>query len=196
MKCRPHRRGRRRRAQRRAHAVGRGRRSLVHARLVSTDKNRPTVNGGGPVYAVSAGHGSLVVLDPKTNTADEIEIPTRAPRDKVPSRFPKPNRPSLWWGDKHLWANPPYNPADPHNPMLDSKGRVWMTSKIRANADPTWCNDPKNKYATWFPLAQQRSSGVLLRPEDEAVHAHRHLLLHAPSAVRQRRRTRRCTSTS
>ena len=129
--------------------------SFMHD-LVSTDKNRPTVNANGAIYAVSAGHGSLVVLDPKTNSADEIEIPTRAPRADVPSRFPKPNRPSLWWGDTHLWANPPYNPADPHNPMLDSKGRVWMTSKIRPNADPSWCNDPSNKFAAWFPL---RNSG-------------------------------------
>ena len=129
--------------------------SFMHD-LVSTDKNRPTVNPNGPIYAVSAGHGSLVVLDPKTNSADELEIPTRAARADVPSRFPKPNRPSLWWGDTHLWANPPYNPADPHNPMLDSKGRVWMTSKIRPNADPSWCNDPSNKYAAWFPL---RNSG-------------------------------------
>jgi hypothetical protein len=129
--------------------------SFMHD-LSSTDKNRPTVNPNGAIYAVSAGHGSLVVLDPKTNSADEIEIPTRAPRAEVPSRFPKPNRPSLWWGDTHLWANPPYNPADPHNPMLDSKGRVWMTSKIRPNADPSWCSDPSNKYAAWFPL---RNSG-------------------------------------
>ena len=129
--------------------------SFMHD-LSSTDKNRPTVNPNGAIYAVSAGHGSLVVLDPRTNSADEIEIPTRAPRADVPSRFPKPNRPSLWWGDTHLWANPPYNPADPHNPMLDSKGRVWMTSKIRPNADPSWCADPSNKYAAWFPL---RNSG-------------------------------------
>jgi hypothetical protein len=129
--------------------------SFMHD-LSSTDKNRPTVNANGPIYAVSAGHGSLVVLDPTKNSADEIEIPTRAPRADVPSRFPKPNRPSLWWGDTHLWANPPYNPADPHNPMLDSKGRVWMTSKIRPNADPSWCNDPSNKFAAWFPL---RNSG-------------------------------------
>ena len=119
---------------------------------VSTDKNRPTVNANGPVYAVSAGHGALTILGPRTNTTEEIEIPTRAPRADVPSRFPKPNRPSLWWGDTHLWANPPYNPADPHNGMLDSKGRVWMTSKIRPNQDPGWCNDTTNKFAAWFPL--------------------------------------------
>ncbi len=128
--------------------------SFMHD-AVSTDKNRPTVNANGPVYAVSAGHGQLVVMDPKTNTTTAMDIPTRAPRADVPSRFPKPNRPSLHWGDEHLWGNPPYNPSDPHNPMLDSKGRVWTTSKIRPNDDPAWCKDPANKYADWYPL--QRS---------------------------------------
>jgi hypothetical protein len=133
--------------------------SFMHDEI-TTDRHRPTVNGGGPVYAVSAGHGTLVMLDPKTHTTEEIEIPTRAPRAQVPSRFPRPNRPSLWFGEEHLWANPPYNPADPHNPMLDSKGRVWLTTKIRPNANPAWCADPSNKYAAWFPLkASGRQAG-------------------------------------
>jgi hypothetical protein len=124
----------------------------------STDKNHPTVNGGGPVYSVSAGHGQLVVLNPKENTTYAMDIPTRSPKAEVPSRFPAPTFPSLHWGNEHLWANPPYNPADPHNPMLDSKGRVWTTSKIRGNQEPTWCNDPKlgSKFADWYPL---RNSG-------------------------------------
>ena len=130
-------------------------RSFMHDE-VATDKRRPTVNAGGPIYAVSAGHGTLVTLDPATHRAEEIEIPTRAPRAEVPSRFPRPNRPSLWWGDEHLWANPPYNPADPHNPMMDGRGRVWLTSKIRPNQDPAWCSDPANRFAAWFPL---RTSG-------------------------------------
>ena len=128
-------------------------RSFMHDEI-STDKRRPTVNAGGPIYSVSSGHGSLVVLNPRTNATDEIEIPTRAPRAQVPSRFPRPNRPSLWWGEEHHWANPPYNPADPHNPMLDSKGRVWLTSKIRPNANAGWCYDPRNPFAAWFPLQQ------------------------------------------
>ena len=123
---------------------------------ISTDKNHPTVNARGPVYAVSAGHGQLVILDPKENSTYSIDIPTREYRDKVPSRFPKPVMASLHWGDEHLWSNPPYNPADPHNPMLDSKGRVWTTSKIRGNQTPPWCSDPANKYADYFPL---RTSG-------------------------------------
>jgi hypothetical protein len=129
--------------------------SFMHDQI-STDKQHPTVNGGGRNYAVNAGHGQLVVLDTAENSTFSLDIPTRAPRDQVPSRFPAPNRPSNFWGMEHLWSNPPYDPADPHNPMIDSKGRVWMTSKIRGNQDPAWCNDPNNKFAAWFPL---RNSG-------------------------------------
>ena len=118
----------------------------------ATDKNHPTVNANGRVYAVSAGHGQLVVLDPSEHTTRAIDIPTRAPKAEVPSRFPAPSRPSLHWGNEHLWANPPYDPADPHNPMLDSKGRVWLTSKIRGNQNPSWCTDATNRFAAWFPL--------------------------------------------
>src|SRR6185436_3489095 len=124
--------------------------SFMHDQ-VSTAKADPTVNAGGRVYAVSAGHGTLVILDPKTNSTSEIEIPTRAPRATVSSRFTPPNPPSLWWGSEHLWSNPPYNPADPHNPMMDSKGRVWLTSKIR-QTPPAWCTDgPNNKFANYEP---------------------------------------------
>ena len=125
--------------------------SFMHDEI-ATDKNHPTVNANGRVYAVSAGHGQLVVLDPNENSTFTMDIPTRDPRENVPSRFPPANRPSLHWGTEHLWGNPPYNPADPHNPMFDSKGRVWMTSKIRGNADPSWCSDVTNKFAEWFPL--------------------------------------------
>jgi hypothetical protein len=125
--------------------------SFMHDEI-STDKNHPTVNARGRIYAVSAGHGQLVVLDPNEHSTFALDIPTREPKEKVPSRFPAPNRPSLHWGNEHLWGNPPYDPADPHNPMLDSKGRVWMTSKIRSNQDPTWCSDPSNRFADWFPL--------------------------------------------
>jgi hypothetical protein len=125
--------------------------SFMHD-MVATSKYTPTVNAGNRVYAVSAGHGTLVVLDPKTNSTNEIEIPTRDPRASVTSRFPAPNPPSLWWGTERLWANPPYNPADPHNAMLDDTGRVWLTTKIRQQA-AAWCRDGAlNKSAAWDPL--------------------------------------------
>ena len=61
------------------------------------------------------------MMDPRENSTTAFDIPTREDKSKVPSRFPPPNRPSLHWGNEHLWANPPYDPADPHNPMIDSK---------------------------------------------------------------------------
>jgi len=125
--------------------------SFMHDQI-STDKHHPTLNGGGPNYAVNAGHGQLVVLNQVDNSTYSLDIPTRESTDKVPSRFPSPNRPSMFWGNEHLWSNPPYDPADPHNPMLDSKGRVWMTSKIRGNVEPSWCNDGSNPYSDWYPL--------------------------------------------
>jgi len=138
--------------------------SFMHDQI-STDKNNPTVNGGGPNYAVNAGHGALVILDQADNNQYSIDIPTRDSKDKVPSRFPSPNRPSLFWGNEHLWANPPYNPADPHNPMMDSKGRVWLTSKIRGNQEPSWCNDPSNKYAEWFPRRNSARQASVYDPK-------------------------------
>ena len=46
-------------------------------------------------YLVNAGHGQLVILDQADNSQRSIDIPTRDPKDKVPSRFSAPNRPSL-----------------------------------------------------------------------------------------------------
>ncbi len=140
--------------------------SFMHDQI-STDKSDPTVNGGGRTYAVSAGHGTLVILDPRTNSTNEIEIPTRAPRETVTSRFTAPNPPSLWWGSEHLWANPPYNPADPHNPMMDSKGRVWLTSKIRQTS-PAWCSDGAgNKFANYEPLNRRSRQASYYDPKTQ-----------------------------
>jgi hypothetical protein len=126
--------------------------SFMHDQI-STDKQKPTVNAYGPNYAVNAGHGQLVILDQRENQSMSIDIPTREDKSKIGSRFPPPNRPSMFWGDEHLWSGPSYDPADPHNPMIDSKGRVWTTSKIRSNKDPAWCSDKSNKFADWFPLS-------------------------------------------
>lgn len=123
--------------------------SFMHDEI-ATDKNDPTVNGYGPVYAASAGHGRITVLDPVANDTYEIPIPTREDPRVVQSRFPPPAMPSNFWGMRHLWGLE--NPADPHNPMMDRKGRVWMTSKIR-NENPSWCKEGStNKFAQYYPL--------------------------------------------
>ena len=123
--------------------------SFMHDEI-TTDKNDPTVNGYGPIYAVSSGHGKLTVVDPVGNDAYELTIPTREDPRVVASRFPPPAMPSNFWGMEHLWG--PENPSDPHNPMMDRKGRVWMTSKIR-NEQPAWCRQGSDhRFAQYYPL--------------------------------------------
>jgi len=136
--------------------------SFMHDEI-TTDKNDPTVNAWGPVYAVSSGHGKLTVLDPIDNSTYELTIPTREDAREVSSRFPPPAMPSNFWGMQHLWG--PENPADPHNPMLDRKGRVWMTSKIR-NDEPAWCREgSSNKFAQYYPLNFSNRQASYYDPE-------------------------------
>ena len=142
---------------------------------ITTDKRNPTVNGGGPVYGVSAGHGSLTVVDPIANTAVELPIPVRPEDpDSVPSRFPQTQlEPSYYWGDQLLWgAGGPdghENSADPHNPMMDQKGRVWMTSTVRARPNPDWCKEGSdNDFAKFFPVSMSGRQASYYDPETEA----------------------------
>jgi hypothetical protein len=117
---------------------------------IATDKNNPTVNAYGPIYAVSAGHGTINVVDPVSNDSYKIVIPTREDPRKVATRFPPAGRPSNFWGMEHVWGQE--NPSDPHNPMMDSQGRVWNTSKIR-NDEPAFCKaGSKNRFAQYYPL--------------------------------------------
>lgn len=126
--------------------------SFIHDEI-ATDKNNPHLNAYGPVYGASAGHGKVSVVDPIKNRAYEMTIPTREDPKTIPSRFPRPLVASTFYGSTHHWSNPPENPADPHNPMIDSKGRLWLTSTIRSRPNPEWCGDgSENKFAQYFPL--------------------------------------------
>ena len=140
--------------------------SFMHDQI-STDKNDPTVNGGGPNYAGE--RGTWTIGDSGSGRQQRVLRSTfrRATQGQGSSRFPAPNRPSFFWGNEHLWANPPYDPADPHNPMIDSKGRVWLTSKIRGNTEAGLVQRSEQQVRGLVPAAQQRPAGVPLRSEDQ-----------------------------
>lgn len=132
---------------------------------IATDKNNPTVNAYGPVYAVSSGHGTLEVIDPVTNDNYKFVIPTREDPREVNSRFPPPGNPSNFWGSEHLWGLE--HPSDPHNPMIGPDGRVWLTSKIR-NDNPDWCREGSdNRFAQYYPLTFSNRQASVFDPETE-----------------------------
>lgn len=126
---------------------------------IATDKRDPTVNAGGPVYGVDLANDYLLVIDPRTHTADRIKVPTRDgfdtpwceqtyqaanQKESSPFGFGSLGCPSP--GGVSVHAGRYRNPANPHNPMMDADGRVWLTTQIRRQwaADaPAYCqHDP------------------------------------------------------
>jgi len=103
---------------------------------VSTDKRNPTVNANGLIYGSPEESTDFVpVLDPVHNTAKLIKHPFRDPA--TPSSKDDPGGTSVFWGDEPIWDSH----TSIHNPMMDEKGRVWFTARIRPTADPAYCKD-------------------------------------------------------
>ena len=116
--------------------------------LVSTDRRNPTINANGPVYAVlEASADYMPVLDPKTHTASRVPVTVRDPNTPAPS--PQMPAPSPYWGTEPIWTSR----ANAHNPMLDEKGRVWITSRVRPPENPSFCKEgSSHPSAKLFPL--------------------------------------------
>jgi hypothetical protein len=112
---------------------------------IATDKRDPSVNAGGPIYGVDIGNDHVLALDPKTHTASRSRTPTLGGFDTpwctqtykplagdgepLPFGFGSlgcPVEPGITG-----FAGKYANPANPHNPMLDAQGRVWITTQVR-----------------------------------------------------------------
>jgi hypothetical protein len=92
---------------------------------IATDKRNPRINANGPLYGLGA--AGLLVLDPVSHRADRLALPGRGP---------DPGRSG-------------------HNPMMDDKGRVWLTQQFRPADNPSWCKDGSDHpSARYFPLAR------------------------------------------
>lgn len=105
--------------------------------LVSTDRRDPTVNAYGKIYgALENSADYLPVLDPATHTTDQIPV---FPEDPNYDGAPQPAMAtSPFWGDEEIWDAA----TTVHNPMMDSDGRVWITSRARDPGNvPAFCQE-------------------------------------------------------
>jgi streptogramin lyase len=58
--------------------------------------------------------------------------------------------PSVFWGAEPIWDSH----TSTHSPMIDEKGRVWFTARIRQPGNPDYCNKGSdNEAAAVAPLA-------------------------------------------
>lgn len=100
---------------------------------VSSDKRNPTLYPNGQLFGVAQGQGMLVITDPVAHKSREIPIPMRE----------KTLQSVSYTGGV---------PSNPHNPMMDGKNRVWMTSTIRPRENPGWCKDSEHPSVKLFPI--------------------------------------------
>jgi len=117
---------------------------------ISTDRRNPTVNANGKLIGTTEESTDfLPILDPVHNTATEVKHPVRDP--KTPSSKDNPMAPSPYWGDTPIWDSQ----TSTHNPMMDEKGRVWITARIRPPANPDVCKaGSDHPSAKVFPLQE------------------------------------------
>jgi streptogramin lyase len=121
---------------------------------IATDKRRPTLYGNGPVYGVDLANDRLLMVDPQTHAANSVAVPTLSGFD-TPwcQQTYRPNAGSvasdavipMGFGSLGCPVEPGItgfegkyrNPANPHNPMFDDQGRVWITTQVRRE----WAQD-------------------------------------------------------
>jgi hypothetical protein len=118
--------------------------------LISTDRRKPTVNANGKLYGAPENSTDFwPVLDPIGNITNEIKHPVRDPG--TPSHRTDPMAPSPYWGAEPIWDSQ----TSTHNQMMDERGRVWATARVRPAANPDWCRKgSSHPSAKVFPIEQ------------------------------------------
>jgi hypothetical protein len=119
--------------------------------LSGTDRNHPSVNAYGSLYgAPELSTDDFPVFEPRSNSARTFRATVRDA--DVPSTRNDPvTASSPYWGDERIWGSE----AIAHNPMLDPKGRVWYTARVRSLVNPAYCRTgSSHPSARLFPIAQ------------------------------------------
>ncbi len=134
---------------------------------VSTDRRDPTVNANGPIYgALEQSADYVPVLDPMSHAASQVPLTVRDPATQPTS--PNMAAPSPYYGDEVLWDSK----NNVHNPMLDERGRLWLTSTVRPPDNPPFCREGSDHpSARLFPVERAGRHLAMYDPEtDELTH--------------------------
>ncbi len=129
---------------------------------IATDKRAPHLYANGPIYGVDLGNDRLLVVDPTQHSASALKVPTEG-TFATPWCNQTYQGEMMGTGDQVIpmgfgslgcslqpgmtgFEGKYNNPANPHNPMMDGDGKVWITTQIRREWDedlPAFCRDAK-----------------------------------------------------
>ena len=128
---------------------------------IATDKRNPSVNANGPIYGSAEESTDYVpVLDPVLAKASEFKMPVRDA--DTPTTKDNMANTSPYWGDEKVWDSQ----ANMHNPMIDSKGRVWFTSRVGPPDNPAFClKGSDHPSAKAFPLEKSNRHLAMYEPK-------------------------------
>jgi hypothetical protein len=133
---------------------------------ISTDRRNPTVNAHGIVYGSPEESSDFIPwLDPVDNKSGLIKSEYRDPKTPTTKNDPIFNG-SPYWGTEQIWDSH----TSIHNPMLDDKGRLWVTARIRPAANPAFCKEgSKHPSAVVFPLGRSGRQAELYDPKTRKI---------------------------
>src|SRR5688572_7349382 len=133
--------------------------------VVSTDRRNPTINANGPVYgALELSADYVPVLDPVRHQSSKVPLTVRD--ESTPRTSANVPEPSVYWGSEAIWTSR----NNVHNPMLDEKGRVWLTSAVRPNQNPAFCREgSQHPAAKLYPIANAGRHLAIYDPKTQKI---------------------------
>ena len=164
-----------------------------------TTRSRPTSAtrrryANGKIYGVDLANDRVLSVDPITHTADVLQCPRwadskrhGASRTIVP---PQPAASGRSAARPPRTAGPPasgkyQNPANPHNPMLDDRARVWITTQVAPEWERIYLRSVAMRPASRATTTIASLVGTTPGPANSSS---RHVLWNAPPAVRRQGR--------
>jgi hypothetical protein len=132
---------------------------------VSTDRRKPTLNANGLIFgALELSADYIPVLDPVRHSVSQVKLTVRDPNTPpTNSAMPKP---SPYFGEEVIWTSK----NNVHNPMLDEKGRLWLTSAVRPPANPDYCKEgSSHPSAKLFPIANASRHLAVYDPKTKEI---------------------------
>jgi hypothetical protein len=120
---------------------------------VASDERRPSLNANGPVYGVIQSDDLLTWVDPATNKAESIRIPSSAPPTAQTYPVVSP------YFTETIWKRV----SDPRSLGMDGLGRLWLTARVRGNEQPGFCKSgSSNMFAKFLPFASPGNRQVMV----------------------------------
>lgn len=134
--------------------------------LVTTDRRKPTINPNGKMYgALELSADYLPVLDPMKHEASRVPLTVRDPATQ-PASNQDSDQPSPYWGNEPIWTSK----NNVHNPMLDERGRVWLTSAVRPSDNPAFCKaGSSHPSAKLFPVQRAGRHLAVYDPKSQKL---------------------------